>query len=293
MKVPAPHFLLYAEAAQAADFADCEAPRWRFVLRLPGGETSLEAADEEPEAGPERLELLAVVRGLESLEGPSRVTLMTLSRQIRRGLESGLAQWRENDWQWERYGRLTPVKNGDLWRRLDRLLEIHAIECRPAGGAVADDLSNPAPPVASPAARETLVKTKRTRSGRVVRVDAGHEAGKSEFQKSKIETNSKSKTRNSRNDKRTGTKLWSLPAGCRSMVKWVLAFWKRRFAVPVAGRRIESSHDNLSRDNLSHERRSPNRAHFGFAGRNERAARGPADSADRCAGAADDSPRRA
>jgi ribonuclease HI len=141
MSVPAPHFLLYAEAAQAAEGADCNAGRWRFVLRLPGGETSLEAADEEPAAGPERLELLAVVRGLESLAQPSRVTLLSGSRQLRRGLEFGLSQWRENDWQWERYGRMAAIKNGDLWRRLDRLLDIHTIECRPAKLEKADDLT--------------------------------------------------------------------------------------------------------------------------------------------------------
>ena len=110
MSVTAPHFLLYAEAAQAADCAASNAGRWRFVLQLPGGETSLEAADEEPEAGSERLELLAVIRGLEALEAPSRVTLLSGSRQIRRGLEFGLSQWRENDWQWERYGRMTPME---------------------------------------------------------------------------------------------------------------------------------------------------------------------------------------
>src|SRR4029079_19036769 len=96
MSVSAPHFLLYAEAATHADSAVCDAGRWRFVLQLPNGETSLEAADEEHDATPERLELLAVVRGLEALGQPSRVTLLSGSRAIRRGLEHGLAQWREN-----------------------------------------------------------------------------------------------------------------------------------------------------------------------------------------------------
>src|SRR4051812_23330141 len=122
MNVPAPHFLLYAEAAAPAQCAigasvarrrgessagsRCDengdfGGRWRFVLRTPGGDTSLEAADDEPEATSERLELLAVVRGLEALDEPSHVTLVTGSRYLRRGLEYGLAQWRENDWQWE------------------------------------------------------------------------------------------------------------------------------------------------------------------------------------------------
>src|SRR5262245_9251760 len=145
MTVPAPHFHLYAEAAPAAStaLAAGSSSRWRFVLRLPGGETSLEAADDEPEASPERLELLAIIRGLEALEQPSRVTLFTASREIRRGLDFGLSAWRENDWQWERYGRMTPVKNGDLWRRLDRLLEIHALDVRPTRLDRADDLASP------------------------------------------------------------------------------------------------------------------------------------------------------
>jgi len=192
MSVSAPHFLLYAEAslsatAEAADYEAADARRWRFVLRRPGGETALEAADDEPEAGTERLELLAVVRGLEALESPSRVTLLSGSRHIRRGLESGLAQWRENGWQWERYGRMTPVKNGDLWQRLDRLLQIHAIDCRPTGLNKADDLAAPQPP--------SVRQRTQSRSGRTVRIDAPH-SRKSEIRSTKEEPNSRFKKRN-------------------------------------------------------------------------------------------------
>jgi ribonuclease HI len=147
MSVPAPHFLLYSEAAQAAD-ASASASRWRFVLQSARGETALEAADEEAAGSSERLELLAIVRGLEALDQPSKVTLMTGSRDIQRGMQFGLAQWREHDWQWERYGQMTPVKNGDLWRRIDRLLEIHDVACRPRRLEKADDLAAPGPTVA-------------------------------------------------------------------------------------------------------------------------------------------------
>ena len=194
MSVPAPHFLLYAEAAQAADSTASEAGRWRFVLRLPGGETALEAADEEPEAGPERLELLAVVRGLEALDSPSQVTLLTGSRHIRRGLDFGLSQWRENDWQWERYGRMTPVKNGDLWQRLDRLLDIHALECRPTRLEKADDLASPPPiPV-----RKSAALRRSGQSGRTFRIDSPHAtaAEKSEIPNAKSRAISKRKRRN-------------------------------------------------------------------------------------------------
>lgn len=189
MSVPAPHFLLYAEAARATSGAGIDAGSWRFVLRLPGGETSLEAADEEPEATPQRLELLAVVRGLEALSQPSRVTLLTGSRYLRRGLDNGLSQWRENDWQWERYGRMAPVKNNDLWQRLDRLLSIHELECKPTRLDKADDLAPPRKAVELPA---------RKGGGRILRVDAGHGAAKHQISNHKSQTNSKSKRKNDR-----------------------------------------------------------------------------------------------
>ena len=160
MSVPAPHFLLYSQAALASR-DDSPAGRWKFVLRKPGSDESLEAADEEPEASPERLELLAVIRGLEALDERSRVTLVAPSRYLQRGLEFGLSQWRENDWQWERYGRMTAVKNSDLWQRLARLVEIHTVQCRPVRLNQADDLA--APPAA---------QTTRNIRGRRLRIDA-------------------------------------------------------------------------------------------------------------------------
>ena len=178
MSVAAPHFLLQAETALCAAGPAHERPaagRWRFVLRQPAGDTALEAADEEPAASSERLELLAIIRGLEALDQPSRVTLVSVSPNIQAGLRFGLANWRANDWQWERYGQLAAVKNADLWQRLDRLLEIHSVQCRPARKA-ADDLAPPMPP-----------DWKHLRDGRRVRFDPG---GKFEARSTKHETNS-------------------------------------------------------------------------------------------------------
>jgi ribonuclease HI len=208
MNIPAPHFLLYAEAALQSQCASGAAAtslcrgssadasltaegvvggRWRFVLQLPGGETSLEAADDEAEATPERLELLAVVRGLEALDQPSRVTLVTGSRFLRRGLDFGLSQWRENDWQWERYGRMTAVKNADLWQRLDRLLAFHTLECRPSRLESAHDLAPP------PASNPPLPAK---RSGRSIRIDAPHAATKQQISNHKSQPISKGPRRN-------------------------------------------------------------------------------------------------
>jgi ribonuclease HI len=70
------------------------------------------------------------VRGLESLGQPSRVTLVTKSRYVSRGFSCGLDSWRENGWQWERFGKMVPVKDLDLWQRVDQALKFHQVECR-------------------------------------------------------------------------------------------------------------------------------------------------------------------
>lgn len=131
MSVPAPHFLLFSESSRyAGRRGDRARPQWRFVLEAVDGTSKLEAADEEPEVRGDRLDLLAVVRGLEALDQPSRVTLVTPSQYVSRGLRFGLDQWRETDWQWERFGQMTPVKNRDLWQRVDQALKFHDVEVR-------------------------------------------------------------------------------------------------------------------------------------------------------------------
>ena len=125
MNASSPHFLLFSESSRT----DARG-QWRFVLQSLDGGEALEAADTEPNAKGERLELLAVVRGLEALPQPSRVTLVTPSQYVNRGLSYGLADWRANDWQWEHFGEMAPVKNRDLWKRIDRALEFHSVDCR-------------------------------------------------------------------------------------------------------------------------------------------------------------------
>jgi ribonuclease HI len=131
------HYLLFSESridckpgSGRQNESEC-AGQWRFVLEKADGSVRLEADDAEPEIEDEhRLELLAVVRGLEALNEPSRVTLVTRSRYVTRGFRYRLAQWRENDWCWERYGEMTPVRNSDLWRRVDEAMRYHHVECR-------------------------------------------------------------------------------------------------------------------------------------------------------------------
>jgi ribonuclease HI len=121
-----PHFLLFSRAEVTSPTAG----RWHFMLESVEGELVVEAADEEPGLRRERLELLAVVRGLEALDQPSRVTLVTASPHVARGFRSGLEHWRGNRWRWERDGRLVPIRDRDLWQRVDRALRYHQVHCR-------------------------------------------------------------------------------------------------------------------------------------------------------------------
>lgn len=124
MSQTTPHYVLYSTMMEGV------VPRWRFELRTADGASKLVAEDCEPAIQGERLELLAVVRGLEALEQPSRVTLLTPSSYVRQGLRYGLADWRQNGWRWEFFGQMVPVKNGDLWRRIDAAMRYHQVECR-------------------------------------------------------------------------------------------------------------------------------------------------------------------
>lgn len=162
MSVPAPHFLLLADARGGK-----EEGHWKFVLEAADGTAILEAEDIEPDASGDRAELLAVVRGLEALDQPSRVTLVTSSRYVHRGMAYGLREWEQCGWTWERFGEVAPVRNDDLWRRLSRATRIHQVRRR---SFRVDPPHGPRQPAAHwPAqqgAASALANARRRRSGR-------------------------------------------------------------------------------------------------------------------------------
>jgi ribonuclease HI len=120
-----PYLTLHSHARSGADRSE-----WSFTVASDDGSTQLGVSDIEPEISGERLELLSVIRGLEALDQPSNVTVVTSSRYVTQGLAYGLDEWRRNDWTWQCYGRREEINNADLWRRLDHLLDFHRVECR-------------------------------------------------------------------------------------------------------------------------------------------------------------------
>jgi ribonuclease HI len=97
---------------------------WGALLRYRGVEKELFGG--EPEATTNnRMELMAAIRALESLTRPVAVRLHTDSVYVRSGITSWLAGWKRNGW---RTAGRKPVKNADLWQRLDAACRDHRIE---------------------------------------------------------------------------------------------------------------------------------------------------------------------
>jgi ribonuclease HI len=72
-----------------------------------------------------RMELTAVIRALEALQRPATVRIHTDSQYVQKGITAWIHNWKRRGW---RTAEKTPVKNDDLWRRLDELASIHRIE---------------------------------------------------------------------------------------------------------------------------------------------------------------------
>jgi ribonuclease HI len=123
--VSTPHYLLFDASRDDVDAGHC-----RFVLQNSDGSQRLEAEASEPGVTGERLALLSIARGLEALDNPSRVLLVTPSSYVREGIRRGLSEWRNNGWRWECFGQMVPVKNLDLWQRVDRAMQFHQVDCR-------------------------------------------------------------------------------------------------------------------------------------------------------------------
>ena len=71
-----------------------------------------------------RMELLAAIHALESLKRPCRVRLTTDSQYVQKGIQEWLANWKRRGWK---TAARKPVKNADLWQRLDKAAAPHEI----------------------------------------------------------------------------------------------------------------------------------------------------------------------
>src|SRR5438105_9440191 len=71
---------------------------WAFILRHPASGKETEQSGGELETTNNRMELMAVIRGLEALKRPTRVELFTDSEYVRQGLSAWMPKWKANGW---------------------------------------------------------------------------------------------------------------------------------------------------------------------------------------------------
>jgi ribonuclease HI len=96
---------------------------WGVVLSYGGHTKELHGGSAEPTTN-NRMELMAAIMALESLTRRSEIRLHTDSSYVRNGVTSWLQSWKRNGWK---TAAKQPVKNSDLWRRLDAAASRHDV----------------------------------------------------------------------------------------------------------------------------------------------------------------------
>lgn len=95
---------------------------WGVVMLYGDARKTLNGGEEDTTNN--RMELMAAIMGLESLNRPCAVDLWTDSQYVKQGMTSWLAGWKRNGWK---TADKKPVKNMDLWQRLDEAVERHDV----------------------------------------------------------------------------------------------------------------------------------------------------------------------
>jgi ribonuclease HI len=95
---------------------------WGAILRYRGTEKELSGA--EPLTTNNRMELMAAIMALEALKRPSTVCLSTDSLYLKDGISRWIHNWKRNGWK---TADKKPVKNADLWQRLEAALKTHRV----------------------------------------------------------------------------------------------------------------------------------------------------------------------
>ncbi|TRW96584.1 ribonuclease HI [Paracoccus sp. M683] len=100
---------------------------WGVLMRAQDGERIVkerELKGGEPDTTNNRMELMAAISALEALTRPTAITITTDSAYVKNGVTGWIHGWKRNGW---RTASKKPVKNEDLWRRLDEAQARHDV----------------------------------------------------------------------------------------------------------------------------------------------------------------------
>ena len=95
---------------------------WGAVLRY--GDVEKEMNGGEPETTNNRMELMAAIMAIEAVKRPCEIHLHTDSEYLRQGITTWIHSWKARGWK---TADKKPVKNVDLWQRLERAIETHDV----------------------------------------------------------------------------------------------------------------------------------------------------------------------
>lgn len=127
---PAAHVVMYTDGSCKGNPGPGGWGAW-----LTSGTHERELSGGEPLTTNNRMELTAVIEGLTALKKPSSVVLYTDSQYVRQGITQWIHKWKSRGWK-TRDNK--PVKNADLWRRLDEVAQQHEIDWRWVRGHAGD-----------------------------------------------------------------------------------------------------------------------------------------------------------
>ncbi len=99
---------------------------WAYILRDPLSGRDVEGSGGEPRTTNNRMELLSVIHGLQSLKKPCEVEIVSDSQYVVKGLAEWMDGWKKKGW---RRGS-EALKNVELWQELDRQRAIHTLRPR-------------------------------------------------------------------------------------------------------------------------------------------------------------------
>ena len=100
---------------------------WAYILKHPASGKVVEASGGEAESTNNRMELQALIEGLEALKRRSEVEIVTDSEYVAKGCREWLPGWKSNNWRRREGKKLKPLKNEEQWRKLDELLAKHEV----------------------------------------------------------------------------------------------------------------------------------------------------------------------
>ena len=110
---------------------------WAAILRH--GKHKRELSGSDPGTTNNRMEMTAVLEGLSALGEPCQVTIEIDSQYVKKGITEWMAGWKRRGWK---TASKQPVKNQDLWRKLDEAVARHDIEWRWVKGHADHDDNN-------------------------------------------------------------------------------------------------------------------------------------------------------